>query len=251
MLPLQDCCYSLYILVAGDAGVGKSTLAHHARRGDWPGDKQPTTIGIDFVAVHRELALNSEEDYRILGRREADVVSLQIQLLDVPGDRRKAPIVRSYYIKAQGFLLVYDVTRRDTFLALRTYWWPEIQEHARNFATVTVIGNKTDLPVAQHAVSEDEARQFARDIGASALYLCSAHRSAYETIISPIDTTALAIVRAIRRDVADRAAGRKGPHALAFEASRRGAQGPQGVITLSAEARAASRAGSNAQGCSC
>lgn len=54
------------------------------------------------------------------------------------------PIDRSYYRGAAGALLVYDITRRETFSRLTT-WLEDARQHANSNMTIMLIGNKCDL----------------------------------------------------------------------------------------------------------
>lgn len=69
-------------------------------------------------------------------------------------------ITRSYYRGAAGALLVYDVTRRETFESLAT-WLEDARQHANPNITIMLIGNKADLD-SRRTVSKDEGEQFAR-----------------------------------------------------------------------------------------
>jgi Ras-related protein Rab-2A len=53
-------------------------------------------------------------------------------------------ITRSYYRGAAGALLVYDITRRETFNHL-TRWLEEARQNASNSMVIMLIGNKSDL----------------------------------------------------------------------------------------------------------
>ncbi len=55
-------------------------------------------------------------------------------------------ITRSYYRGAAGALLVYDITRRETFDHLAS-WLEDARQHANPNMTIMLIGNKSDLAV--------------------------------------------------------------------------------------------------------
>ncbi len=68
-----------------------------------------------------------------------------------------------YYSGAEGALLVYDVTRRQTYLSV-VQLFKELREHASSNVTdpniaIMLVGNKLDLK--HREVPEDEARAFA------------------------------------------------------------------------------------------
>jgi Ras-related protein Rab-2A len=53
-------------------------------------------------------------------------------------------ITRAYYRGAIGILLVYDITKRDSFQNLKK-WLEEIQQYANEKIQIILIGNKKDL----------------------------------------------------------------------------------------------------------
>ncbi len=64
---------------------------------------------------------------------------------------------------AAGALLVYDVTRRETFNHLNT-WLEDARQHSNNNMTIMLIGNKCDLE-QKRQVSTDEGEAFAKEHG--------------------------------------------------------------------------------------
>ena len=72
-------------------------------------------------------------------------------------------ITRSYYRGAAGALLVYDITRRETFDHLAS-WLEDARQHANPNMTIMLIGNKADL-AHRRAVSREEGEQFAKEHG--------------------------------------------------------------------------------------
>merc|ERR1712146_10828 len=72
-------------------------------------------------------------------------------------------ITRSYYRGAAGALLVYDITRRETFTHL-TSWLEESRQHASPNMTIMLIGNKCDDD-DKRAVSREEGEAFAKQHG--------------------------------------------------------------------------------------
>jgi Ras-related protein Rab-2A len=53
-------------------------------------------------------------------------------------------ITRSYYRGAAGALLVYDITRRDTFNHLAN-WLKDCREYANSNMAIMLIGNKRSV----------------------------------------------------------------------------------------------------------
>ena len=82
-------------------------------------------------------------------------------------------ITRSYYRGAAGALLVYDITRRETFTQL-TKWLTEARENGSSNMVIMLIGNKSDLNhryslclIIEHSrtVSTEEGEKFAEENG--------------------------------------------------------------------------------------
>ena len=65
--------------------------------------------------------------------------------------------------KKKGALLVYDITRRETFDHLAS-WLDDARAHANPAMTIMLIGNKSDL-THRRAVSTEEGAAFAREHG--------------------------------------------------------------------------------------
>ncbi len=66
---------------------------------------------------------------------------------------------RSYYRGAAGALLVYDITRRETFTQLEK-WLAEARENASDNMVIMLIGNKVDLD-HKRAVTYQDGSDFA------------------------------------------------------------------------------------------
>merc|ERR1712000_40376 len=62
-----------------------------------------------------------------------------------------------------GALLVYDITRRETFNHLST-WLEDARQHSNPEMTIMLIGNKVDLE-HRRAVSYEEGEKFAKEHG--------------------------------------------------------------------------------------
>eukprot|EP00210_Caulerpa_lentillifera_P006834 g6533.t1 len=88
---------------------------------------------------------------------------IKLQIWDTAGQESFRSITRSYYRGAAGALLVYDITRRETFKHLAS-WLEDARQHANPNMTIMLIGNKCDL-ANRRAVSTEEGEQFARENG--------------------------------------------------------------------------------------
>eukprot|EP00996_Jenningsia_fusiforme_P002929 NODE_3738_length_925_cov_34.829909_g3437_i0.p1 GENE.NODE_3738_length_925_cov_34.829909_g3437_i0~~NODE_3738_length_925_cov_34.829909_g3437_i0.p1 ORF type:complete len:235 (-),score=57.98 NODE_3738_length_925_cov_34.829909_g3437_i0:221-847(-) len=134
-----------YIII-GDSGVGKSCLLLQFT------DKRfeplhDLTIGVEFGA-----RMVSIEDKQV-----------KLQIWDTAGQESFRSITRSYYRGASGALLVYDITRRETFDHLQS-WLEDARNNSNTNMTIMLIGNKSDWE-SKRQVSTEEGQNYANEHG--------------------------------------------------------------------------------------
>jgi len=112
-----------------------------------------------FQPVH-DLTIGVEFGARMI---TIDQRAIKLQIWDTAGQESFRSITRSYYRGAAGALLVYDITRRDTFNHL-TRWLEEARQNANSSMVIMLIGNKSDLD-HRRQVSHEEGEKFAKDHG--------------------------------------------------------------------------------------
>ena len=70
---------------------------------------------------------------------------LQLEIWDTAGQETYLSITRTYYRNTNACLLVYDITRRESFNHIVT-WLEEARQNSNNpNLAVMVVGNKADL----------------------------------------------------------------------------------------------------------
>ena len=82
---------------------------------------------------------------------------VNVQILDTAGEEKFRAINSSYYKKSDCCLLVYDITRRDSFEELKDYFNEQIKEKCKKNIKVILLGNKTDLEDKRKIPSEEGA----------------------------------------------------------------------------------------------
>ena len=70
-----------------------------------------------------------------------------------------------FYKDANAAVLVYDITRKESFEELEKYWAGQIKESSPEQIILAVAANKSDL-IDKEEVDEESARGFAERIGA-------------------------------------------------------------------------------------
>jgi Ras-related protein Rab-18 len=89
---------------------------------------------------------------------------IKMTIWDTAGQERFRTLTSSYYRGAQGIMLVYDVTRRDSFENL-SKWLEEVEMYhpGRGRDVVKLlVGNKVDC---DRVVTQEEAEAWARSKG--------------------------------------------------------------------------------------
>jgi Ras-related protein Rab-2A len=100
-----------------------------------------------------------------------DNSQIKLQIWDTAGQESFRSITRSYYRGAAGALLVYDITRRETFQHLGR-WLEEARQNSGGDMSIMLIGNKADLgggaggaSGGRRCVTHEEGAGFARENG--------------------------------------------------------------------------------------
>lgn len=130
------------VLVEGDGGVGKTTLVKRYCDGTYFDGKM--TIGVGFEK--KTLKIGEEE--------------VTLMIWDFGGEERFREILPSFCKGANAALLVYDVSRRESFLNLKE--WLELTRKNAGDIPIILVGSKCDL---ERRVPEDEVRSFMSEHG--------------------------------------------------------------------------------------
>ncbi|KIO23452.1 hypothetical protein M407DRAFT_244759 [Tulasnella calospora MUT 4182] len=170
---------NIKLLLIGNSSVGKSSLLlRFADETFLTEDESSATIGVDFRVSKMEVG----------GRR------VKLSIWDTAGQERFRTITSSYYRGAQGIILVYDVSNRESFEALPK-WFTELETYVSPNVVKVLVGNKVDKEFSR-AVSEDEGRKFAERmdtlfVEASAKSNIGVQDAFKEVVNKIIDTPAL------------------------------------------------------------
>ena len=142
------------IILIGDSAVGKTCIFKKITTGVF-NEKSISTIGMDRRTLN--FTIKDSEG------RDLDV---EVQLWDTAGQERFRTITNNYYKSSQGLLLIYDITKKDTFNNVEN-WINSIKETLgeEDKYLIVLIGNKVDLAEANpetREVSLDEAEEICK-----------------------------------------------------------------------------------------
>ncbi|XP_027731999.1 ras-related protein Rab-44 isoform X3 [Vombatus ursinus] len=138
--------YLFHVLFLGDSNVGKTSFLHLLHHDSFPAGLT-ATVGMD---------------YRIKNL-VVDDKWFALQLWDTAGQERYHSITKQFLRKADGIVLMYDVTCPESFTHVR-YWLDCIQEAGPDDVVILLLGNKIDC-VKERQVSTEAGQFLAKEIG--------------------------------------------------------------------------------------
>lgn len=139
----NDVLTTLKILIIGESGVGKSSLLLRFTDDTFDPDIG-ATIGVDFKV--KTLTVDGNK--------------AKLAIWDTAGQERFRTLTPSYYRGAQGVILVYDASSRETFDKLEE-WLNEIEMYSTKKDIIKMlVGNKIDKK--EREVERTQGVQFAR-----------------------------------------------------------------------------------------
>ena len=163
--------YLFKVVLVGDSGVGKSCLLSRFAWDQFSLDSK-STIGVEFAT----------KSVMIEGQ------TVKAQLWDTAGQERYRAITTAYYREAGGAVIVYDITKEDTFKSVEK-WVQDVRNNTSSEVCIMLVGNKCDLR-KERAVTTEMGKLFARNnelsfLEASALDSTNVE-SAFSSILSEI-----------------------------------------------------------------
>ena len=136
---------TLKIIILGSSEVGKTCILNRYFNNEFK-ENLLSTIGIDFQTKFFKF-----DDHKI-----------KCNYIDTAGQEKFKAISVNYLKAADGVILVFDITKRDTFELLES-WLKEIKETNKADISKILIGNKADLEY-ERMVSTDDGEKLAETI---------------------------------------------------------------------------------------
>ena len=143
MLQESEPEYSIKLLVLGDTSVGKSNYIYRFTE-DKFSDNHMSTTGLDL--------------------KNADIIiddkKIRVQLWDTAGQEKYRSITKTLFLRVQGIITIFDLTKEETFINLKS-WINSIKEECGNNMPILIIGNKCDL-TEYRVVKKETAYKYAK-----------------------------------------------------------------------------------------
>uniref|UniRef100_A0A4W6FRX7 RAB17, member RAS onco family n=1 Tax=Lates calcarifer TaxID=8187 RepID=A0A4W6FRX7_LATCA len=132
------------MVLLGSSGVGKSSLALRFGKDEF----RSTTPTVGCAYLTRVVHLSD--------------VTLRFEIWDTAGQEKYHSVTPLYYRGAHAALLVYDISKRETFIRAQV-WLKELEKQYTPGSTVMwLVGNKGDL-AQDRQVSVQEGQALAND----------------------------------------------------------------------------------------
>ena len=133
------------VIIVGDTGVGKSCMLLRFTEDRFK-EQHNVTIGVEFGS--RAIKVDGQ--------------NIKLQIWDTAGQESFRSITRSFYRKADGVILMYDITARHTFENCSD-WLDEIKQNSSLDIVIYLVGNQIDLDAEageSREVSTEEGSAF-------------------------------------------------------------------------------------------
>ena len=115
------------LILIGDSYVGKSNILLKYLKNQF-NENSKTTVGLEFGT--KNIIINNKR--------------IKIQIWDTAGQERYRSITSAYYKGAKGALIVYDITRKNTFDNIDK-WITDLKLNGDENICIIILGNKSDL----------------------------------------------------------------------------------------------------------
>jgi len=138
------------VVLLGDSGVGKTCLITRYISETFE-QNTASTNGASYAS--------KKVNYDKLKK------TITLDIWDTAGQEKYKALTKFFYKDAAIAILVYDITQKNSFESIKSYWYEQVKENGEKTFVLGIVGNKSDL-YEQEEVPENEARQFAQSIGA-------------------------------------------------------------------------------------
>jgi len=135
------------IILVGDSGVGKTSIIGRYTKNY--NENEKSTIGASYSSKNEKI-----DDYTI-----------SFDIWDTAGQERYKSVNQIFYKEAYICIMVYDITKKNTFQSIKDYWHKAVKENSSNEIIFGVAGNKIDL-YEEEEVDQNGVQEYCDSIGA-------------------------------------------------------------------------------------
>jgi len=157
---------SCKVVLIGEAGVGKTSIINRYINNTFSTNSMSTT-GASFAA--KTMYFENHDKY------------VKFEVWDTAGQEKYRSLIKIFYKDASVAVLVYDITRKQSFEEIKNYWISQLKENAPknlsknpydkflkinffSFLVIAFAANKSDM-YEMEEVEEEKGRAFAKEVG--------------------------------------------------------------------------------------
>ena len=119
---------SIKVVLLGETAVGKSSLISRFVNENFYSNFVPTMSGC-----------YSAKNVTIKDKK------IKFEIWDTAGQEQYRSVMRMFYKDAAVAILVYDITRKDSFEEIKNYWYKEVIYNSPEDIIIAIAENKSDL----------------------------------------------------------------------------------------------------------
>ena len=138
------------VVLVGETGVGKTAIISRYIRDTFNKGQEPSTMA---SYTNKEITITEFN------------TKLKLDIWDTAGQEKYRSLAKIFYKDAVVIILVYDITKADSFTEIMEYWLDEIKANSNKNAILALAANKEDL-YNEATISEKEGQMYADTIGA-------------------------------------------------------------------------------------
>ena len=158
------------VVLLGEAGVGKTCIISQFISGVFDPD---TISSLSAQFITKTL------DFKDIKK------SIKFEIWDTAGQERFRSLAKIFYKDAKVICLVYDITSKKSFDELKNFWYEQQTKlNVDGEPIFAVVGNKYDLYETTQV--DDEAKNFAKSIGAIFQYTSAKNASGINELFNNI-----------------------------------------------------------------
>lgn len=120
--------YTYKIIVLGDIAVGKTSVISRYITNTFK-EEHVSTINCEY----KQKRVDIDGD-----------TACDLQIWDTAGEERFMAVTRQYYKDSQGAIIIYDLTKKESFDKIKK-WIEELKNNAPKNIVIMILGNKADL----------------------------------------------------------------------------------------------------------
>ena len=141
---------SAKVVLIGESGVGKTSIIQQYTSNKFDPD---TVSSLSAQYVSKTVEFSNVQK------------AIKFDIWDTAGQEKYRSLAKIFYKDAKVICLVYDITNKESFNALKEYWYGNIKEIKTPDTILALVANKSDL-YDRSQVSDEEGQAYAREIEA-------------------------------------------------------------------------------------